>query len=231
MVPSCRGGLQKCPNHTVKNQIQPHRTETSPEDYDLDMPPDHGFHGLLGNPLRGFKGQACLLVYSIVLAEGFQTNSPLWSGGPTPYRSHGCHVSPPPRGRETRLPVSGFIPGEVTRRDSRDHLVSRELKNPSEMVLYANYLWDTRKAISTDHLLAAVSTSLSSPSRGRTQARRSPSPNRRSQTPGPSKSECWFPQSFGPAANNCPPPCSFQGNARADVRRKNKTAFPSVVIS
>ena len=57
------------------------------------------------------------LVYSIALAEGFQTNSPPWTGRPTPYRSHGRHVSPPPRGRETRLPVPGFISGEVTRRD------------------------------------------------------------------------------------------------------------------
>ena len=84
---------------------------------------------------------------------------------------------------------------------------SREFKNPS--------LWDARKAISTYHLLAAASTSLSSPSRGRTQDRRSPSPNHCSQT------LCYFHQRFGPAANNCRPPCSFQGNARADRRRKN----------
>ena len=116
MVPSCRGGLQKRPNHTVKNQIRPHRTETSPEDYGLGTRPDHGFHGLLGNPLRGFKGKACLLVYSIALA-GFQTNSPPWTRRLTPYRSHGHHVSPPPRGQKTRLPVPGFISGEVTRRD------------------------------------------------------------------------------------------------------------------
>ena len=46
VVPSCRGGLQKRPNHTVKNQIRPHRTETSPEDYCLGTRPDHGFRGL-----------------------------------------------------------------------------------------------------------------------------------------------------------------------------------------
>ena len=70
--------------------------------------------------------------------------------------------------------------------EMRDHLVFREFKNPSEMALYADSLWDARKAIPTDHLLAAASTSSSSPLRGRAQDRRSPSPNRRSQTPGPS---------------------------------------------
>jgi len=87
--------------------------------------------------------------------------------------------------------------------EMRDHLVSREFKNPSEMALYADSLWDARKAIPTDHLLAAASTSSSSPSRGRAQDRRSPSPNRHSQTPGPSNSECYFHKRFGPAANDC----------------------------
>ena len=68
--------------------------------------------------------------------------------------------------------------------EMRDHLVSREFKNPNEMALYADSLWDARKAIPTDHLLAAASTSSPSPSRGRAQDQRSPSPNRRSQTPG-----------------------------------------------
>ena len=53
--------------------------------------------------------------------------------------------------------------------EMRDHLVSREFKNPSEMALYADSLWDTRKAIPTDHLLAAASTSSFSPSCGRAQ--------------------------------------------------------------
>ena len=87
--------------------------------------------------------------------------------------------------------------------EMRDHLVSREFKNPSEMALYANSLWDPRKAIPTDHLLATASTSSSSPSCGRAQDRRSPSPNRHSQTPGPSNSECYFHKRFGPAANDC----------------------------
>ena len=120
-TPTSGSFMQRRPSETPKshsqNQIWPHRTETSPEDYGLGTRPDHGFHGLLGNPLLRFKGKACLLVYSIALAEGFQTNSPPWTGRPTPYRSHGHHVSPPPRGRETRLPVPGFISGEVTRQD------------------------------------------------------------------------------------------------------------------
>ena len=104
--------------------------------------------------------------------------------------------------------------------EMRDHLVSREFKNPSELVLCADSLWDARKAIPTDHLLAAASTSSSSPSCG-TQDHRSPSPNHRKQTPGSSNSECYFHKRFGPAANNCRPPYSFQGNARTNSRRKN----------
>ena len=51
VVRSCRGGLQKHPNHTVNNQIRPHRTETSPEDYGLGTRPDHGFQGPPRKPL------------------------------------------------------------------------------------------------------------------------------------------------------------------------------------
>ena len=36
--------------------------------------------------------------------------------------------------------------------EMRDQLVSRDFKNPSEMELYADSLWDARKAIPTDHL-------------------------------------------------------------------------------
>ena len=105
--------------------------------------------------------------------------------------------------------------------EMRDHLVAKEFKNPSEMALYADNLWDARRALPTDHLLAAAATSSPPPSRGRAQDNRSPSPNRRSQTPGPSNSECYFHKRFGSAANNCRPPCSFQGNSRADGRRRN----------
>ena len=120
-TPTCGSFMQRQPSEstdrTVNNQIRPHRTETSPEDYGLGTRPDHGFCCLLRNPLRGFKGQTCLLIYSITLAEGFQTNSSPWAGRPTPYCSHGRHVGPPPRGRETRLPVPRFISGEVAPRD------------------------------------------------------------------------------------------------------------------
>jgi len=37
----------------------------------LFMWPDHGFCCLLSYPLQGFKGQACLFIYSITLAKGF----------------------------------------------------------------------------------------------------------------------------------------------------------------
>ena len=57
--------------------------------------------------------------------------------------------------------------------EMRDHIVSREFKNPSEMELYADSLWDARKAVPTDHLLAAASTSSSSPERSRAQDHRS----------------------------------------------------------
>ena len=43
--------------------------------------------------------------------------------------------------------------------EMRDYLVFRESKNPSEMALYADSLWEARKAIPTDHFLAASSTS------------------------------------------------------------------------
>ena len=103
----------------------------------------------------------------------------------------------------------------------RDHLVSREFKNPSEMALYADSLWEARKAIPNDHLLAAASTSTSSPTCSRAQDRRSPSPNHRSQTPDPSNSECYFHKRFGPAANNCHRRRIVQGNSRVGRRRKN----------
>ena len=42
-----------------------------------------------------------------------------------------------------------------------DHLVSREFKNPSEMALFANSLWDAKKAIPTDHPQATLQPSRS----------------------------------------------------------------------
>ncbi len=96
----------------------------------------------------------------------------------------------------------------------------RAYKNPSEMALHADKLWDARRAQSVDSsLLAAASTS---PARARGRDRSDGSPVRRSQTPGPSGAgECYFHKRFGNSANNCRPPCSFQGNSRADGRRRN----------
>ena len=88
--------------------------------------------------------------------------------------------------------------------EMRDHLVASEFKNPSEMALHADKLWDARRTQSSDPLLAAAATS---PSRARTRERGSSSPSRRTQTPGPSTSgECYFHKRFGSAANNCRPP-------------------------
>jgi hypothetical protein len=104
--------------------------------------------------------------------------------------------------------------------EMRDHLVAKDFKNPSEMALHADKLWDARRAQSVDSsLLAAASTS---PARARGRDRSDGSPVRRSQTPGPSGAgECYFHKRFGNSANNCRPPCSFQGNSRADGRRRN----------
>ena len=154
---------------------------------------------LLGNPLRGFKGKACLLwqkVSKLIHHPG------LGDRRPTTLMDTMLALLP-----EDEKPGCLFLGLFLERLPvkMRDHLVSREFKNPSEMAFYADSLWDARKAIPTDPLLATGSTSLSSPSRGRTQDHRSPSPNRCSQTPGPSNSECYFHQRFGPAANNCRP--------------------------
>ena len=103
--------------------------------------------------------------------------------------------------------------------EMRDHLVAKDFKNPSKMALHADKLWDARRAQAVDPLLAAASTS---PSRARGRERSSVSPVRQSQTPGPAGAgECYFHKRFGNSSNNCHPPCSFQGNSRADGRRRN----------
>ena len=43
--------------------------------------------------------------------------------------------------------------------EMRDHLVAKDFKNPSEMALHADKLWDARRAQAVDPLLAAASTS------------------------------------------------------------------------
>ena len=103
--------------------------------------------------------------------------------------------------------------------EMRDHLVAKDFKSPSEMALHADKLWDARRTKTADSLLAAASTS---PSRNRGRERSDGSPARRSQTPGPAATgDCYFHKRFGSSANNCRPPCSFQGNYRADGRRRN----------
>ena len=52
--------------------------------------------------------------------------------------------------------------------EMRDHLVAKDFKNPSEMALHADKLWDARRAQAVDPLLAAASTS---PSRARGRER------------------------------------------------------------
>ena len=99
----------------------------------------------------------------------------------------------------------------------RDHLVAKDFKNPSELALHADKLWDAQPL---DPLLAAATFSPTSPSRSRGQG--SSSPVHQSQTPGPvSAAECYFHRRFGTNANNCRPPCSFQGNSTADEKRRN----------
>ena len=88
--------------------------------------------------------------------------------------------------------------------DMRDHLVAKDFKNPSEMALHADKLWDACRAQAVDPLLAAASMS---PSRARGRERSDGSPVHRSQTPGPAGAgECYFHKQFGNSANNCRPP-------------------------
>ena len=139
------------------------------------------------------------------------------NGRPPPYCSHGRHVGPSPRGRETRLTVPRFISGEVAHQDER----------PSSLqgIQKPNNLWDTRKAIPTDHLLAAALTSSSSPSSGRDQERRSPSPNCRSQTPGPSN---WvlFPQRFWSCIQQLMPSLQFPGKRQSRQEEEKLNSLP-----
>ena len=83
--------------------------------------------------------------------------------------------------------------------EMRDHLVSNEFKNPSEMALHADKIWDAHRTQTSDPLLAAAATS---PSRARTRDRGSTSPSRRTQTLGPATpGECYFHKRFGSTAN------------------------------
>ena len=114
--------------------------------------------------------------------------------------------------------------------EMRDHLVTNEFKNPTEMALHADRLWDARKAQNRDSSVAVLTPTTPTRVHGRDGSSYSPSrghssPNRRSQTPGArghaGSKECYFHKKFGSSADNCKPPCSFQGNFRADGRRRN----------
>ena len=218
MVPSCRGGLQKRPNHTVKNQIRPQKLPQK-----IMVSVCGLIMGSATSSETPYEALKAKLASSYTLSRWQKVSKLIHHPGlgdrrPTSLMDTMLALLP-----EDKKPGCLFLGLFLERLpvEMRDHVVSREFKNPSEMALYADSLWDARKAIPTDHLLAAASTSSSPPSRGRTQDRRSPSPNCLSQTPGPSNSGCYFHQRFGPAANNCRPPCSFQGNPRANRRRKN----------
>ena len=118
---------------------------------------------------------------------------------------------------EDEVPGSLFLERLLVK--MRDHLVAREFKNPSEIALHAIILWDARRAQAADSLLFSPACAQD---RERTHDQNDVSPARRNQTPGPAGSgECYFHKHFGSSANNCRPPCSFQGNARADGRRRN----------
>ena len=215
-TPTCGSFMQR-PSETLKSHSPKPNSITSsrsfPKDYGLCTRPDHGFCRLLGYPFWRFKGQACLLIYSIMLAKSFLTNSSSWAGRPPPYCSHGHHVGPSPRGQETSLPVPRLISGEVAHRDEGSSSLQGIQKWRFTPIVFGM----------PGKLYLILITSLPQrqphhlpPLCGRAQDPRSPSPNRRSQTPGSSNSECYFHKRFGPAANNCRPPCHFQ-----DRRRKN----------
>ena len=83
---------------------------------------------------------------------------------------------------EDEVPGSLFL-GLLLERpvEMRDHLVAKDFKNPSEMALHADKLWDARRAQAVNSsLLAAASTS---PSRAQGRDRSDGSPAHRSQTP------------------------------------------------
>ena len=98
------------------------------------MRPDHGFCCLLRNPLGGFKGQACLLVYSITLAKVSKLIHHPGLGDCHPTALMDAVYALLPEDEKPGCLFQGLflerLPVEM-----RDHLVSREFKNPSEMAL------------------------------------------------------------------------------------------------
>ena len=134
MVPSYRGCLQKCSNHTVENKIRSHRPEASPEDYGLCTQPDHGFCRLLRNPLQGFKGQACLLKPSLSLSSWQKVSKLIHHpglGDQRPIALMDAMLALLPEDEKPGCLFQGLFLERLPVK-MRDHLVSREFKNPSE---------------------------------------------------------------------------------------------------
>jgi len=102
--------------------------------------------------------------------------------------------------------------------EMREHLVTQDFKNPNDMALHADKLWDARK-VNQDSFSASAT--ITSPALNRDRDRRSSSPACHSQTPGPSSDMCFYHEKFGSLAEKCRAPCNFPGNARAGGRRRN----------
>ncbi len=95
----------------------------------------------------------------------------------------------------------------------QDHLGTKEFASARAMAEHADLLWDSRgsRPVTAAAVQVAPPARRQSPVGGR---RRSPSSNRRSQTPGPAKI-CWAHRKYGADARTCRLPCGFSGNAPA----------------
>ena len=155
LIPSCGVPLQKFSDHSILYKIGSCDTETPTKDNDLCEKPDYGLSVFVRHSLWKSQGQASVLIPPLTLAMSFQTYSSSRTRRLSSYGSDGHHVGSSPwrwSSRE-RLPLK-----------MRDHLIAKEFKNPSEMVLHADMLQDARRAQPMDPLLAAAATTPSSPS-------------------------------------------------------------------
>ena len=134
MVPSCRGGLPKRPNHTVNNQIRPHCTETPQKIMVSVRSQIMGLAAASETPYEDLKAK---LVSSYTLSRWQKVSKLIHHPGlgdrrPTALMDPMLALLP-----EDEKPGCLFqglflerLPVEMS-----DHLVSREFKNPREMVL------------------------------------------------------------------------------------------------
>ena len=134
-----------------------------------------------------------------------------------------------PRGEQPTLLFQGLYLARLPA-DIRSHLVAGTYETPREMAEHADRLWDGARAslVAAARDLDDDDDGPSAPSGVHKVASRppypTPQPRRRVPTPGPSpapRSQCWYHARFGPDAQKCEPPCSFQGNPRAGGRRRN----------